>query len=210
MNIESIYQSKLYAFREAVIRSSSKCEAAAEAFSSILGSIENRIGAAGAGFVSAAPEASDAQLISDTRLIKKPKSEIDSAIENAALKTGLDPDLIRSVIRVESSFRTNAVSGCGAMGLMQLMPGTAKEMGVKDPFDPYQNVLGGAKYLKKQLDRFGDIRLALAAYNRGPGKIHSLKITDPDDPEQYSKISAGCRSYVKTILKYYEQYKNKG
>ena len=208
MDVESIYQSKLCAFRDAVLHGSSKCEAAAEAFSSILDSIENRMGVVGSGFVSAAPEVFVAPEVSAAQALKKPKSEIDSAIENAALKTGLDPDLIRSVIRVESSFRTKAVSRCGAMGLMQLMPGTAKEMGVKDPFDPYQNVLGGAKYLKKQLDRFGDIRLALAAYNRGPGKIHSLKITDPDDPEQYSKISAGCRSYVKTILKYYEQYKN--
>ena len=104
-------------------------------------------------------------------------------------KTGLDPNLIRAVIRVESSFRTDAVSSAGAQGLMQLMPGTAREVGVDDPFDPHQNVRGGATYLKRQLQRFGDIRLALAAYNTGPGRIASLGIADPDNADEYTKIS---------------------
>lgn len=200
MNIENIYQAKLSDFRNVILKNASKSEEAALAFRHVLNAVEKRIGV-----TSDQASAVSETYGEDTR--SGNNSEIDYAIENAAKNTGLDADLIRSVIRVESSFRTDAVSGCGATGLMQLMPGTAKEMGVTDAFDPYQNVLGGAKYLKKQIDRFGDIRLALAAYNKGPGRINSLGITDPDDPEQYSKIPEGCRSYVKTILNYYGQYK---
>lgn len=202
MDIESIYQSKLSIFRDAVIEKSSRCGAAAAAFEGILGSIEERMGYSGSSSISCSSGVSNAKDTSGT------DGEVDSAIDYAAQKTGLDPALLKAVIQTESSFNVNAVSGCGAQGLMQLMPGTAKEMGVTDAFDPYQNVYGGAKYLKKMLDRFGDIRLALAAYNKGPGKISSLDITDPDDPDQYSKIPAGCRGYVKKILELYQKYKN--
>ena len=116
------------------------------------------------------------------------------------------PTLSRAVIRIESNFHANAVSGCGAMGLMQLMPGTAKELGVTNAFDPAQNIFGGAAYIKKQLKRFGDVRLALAAYNTGPGRIGSLHISNPDDPAEYQKISKGVRGYVEKALSYYRKY----
>lgn len=121
-------------------------------------------------------------------------------IGSAAQQNGLDKNLIRAVISAESSYRSDAVSGAGAMGLMQLMPSTASSLGVTDAFDPAQNISGGAKYLKSLIDRFGDVRLALAAYNTGPSRVAALNITDPDDPAQYSKISGGVRAYVEKVL----------
>jgi len=93
-------------------------------------------------------------------------------ITRAAAEYQLPPALLRAVIHAESNFRADAVSPKGAMGLMQLMPGTASGLGVSDPFDPVQNIEGGARYLRQLLDRFGgDQRLALAAYNAGPGAV---------------------------------------
>jgi soluble lytic murein transglycosylase-like protein len=92
-------------------------------------------------------------------------------IRQEALNNDLDPRIISLIIKYESAYNPNAVSRSGAMGLMQLMPGTAESLGVTDAFDPYQNIAGGAKYFKQQLDRFGDLRQALAAYNAGPGAV---------------------------------------
>ena len=91
-------------------------------------------------------------------------------IQEAAAKEGLDPRLLASLVRAESAFDAAAVSPVGALGLAQLMPGTAAELGV-DPLNPVQNLAGGAQYLKENLVRFGSTDLALAAYNAGPGRV---------------------------------------
>src|SRR5258707_7152596 len=103
----------------------------------------------------------------DSALLAK-AGRYDSIIEKAALSASVEPNLLRAVIVVESGFNSRAVSKRGAMGLMQLMPATATRFGVSNPYDPLQNVHGGARYLKFLINRFGqDVRLALAAYNAG-------------------------------------------
>ena len=97
-------------------------------------------------------------------------TSMDAIFEEAAACYDISPRLLRAVAKAESNFNPKAVSGAGAMGVMQLMPGTARSLGVSDPYDARQNIMGGAKYLKQNLDRFGDVSLALAAYNAGPGE----------------------------------------
>jgi len=222
-SVESIYLSKLCQFESIIQEKAGKCSGAESAFADILGSVQRRIelfsGVSSDTTATETTGATEFAGLSDVYAAgvytgytgttsAATGSEIDAAIEKAAQATGLDPDLIRAVIRVESSFDSKAESGAGAQGLMQLMPGTAKELGVADPFDAEQNVMGGATYLAKQLKRFGDVRLALAAYNTGPGRVNSYDITDADDPEQYEQLSQGVRGYVAKVLKYYEQYNN--
>ena len=120
---------------------------------------------------------------------------IESCIHKAAQKYNLPANLLRGVIRAESNFQVKAVSHAGAQGLMQLMPGTAKELGVDNPFDIEQNIDGGARYLRKMLDSFGgDIKVALAAYNAGPGTVEKYGGNVP--PYQETK------QYIDRVLRF--------
>ena len=121
-------------------------------------------------------------------------------IMKAAAVYGLDPALIAAVIRSESAFDAKAVSWAGAQGLMQLMPATARDMGVYDAFDPEQNVMGGSRYLRKMLDEFnGDLTLALAAYNAGPNRVkRNWKVPN----------IAETQNYVVIVRRNYERYQS--
>jgi soluble lytic murein transglycosylase len=108
-------------------------------------------------------------------------------IGEAAERYRLDPELIRAVIKVESGYNPHAVSARGAMGLMQLMPDTAAEMQVKEPFAAAENIMGGSRYLRQLLDLFdNDLRLGLAAYNAGPARVlKERKIPNIPETKQY-------------------------
>ena len=110
----------------------------------------------------------------------------------------IDPNLIKAIIRAESGFDRYAVSKKGAQGLMQLMPDTAREMRVSDPFDPGQNIAGGVRYLRKLLKMFnGNLVLSLAAYNAGPGKVEKAG--------GVPRINE-TRRYIQRVLNYYDRY----
>jgi hypothetical protein len=114
------------------------------------------------------------------------RQEIDGHIQEAAARHGVEADLVRAVIEVESRFDPRAVSPAGARGLMQLMPATAADLGVQHPFDPGQNITGGTRYLKQLLDRYGgNRRLALAAYNWGMGNLERKPEALPRETRQY-------------------------
>ena len=124
-----------------------------------------------------------------------PKSQIIAMIDKVAKKHGVDEKLVRAVVRQESGFNPNATSHCGAMGLMQLMPATAKGLGVTDPYNPVQNVEGGVKYLKNLLNKYnGNVILALAAYNAGSGAVAKYDGVPPYKETQ---------NYVKSIMANY-------
>ena len=125
---------------------------------------------------------------------------LSAHIEEASQLYSLDPKLIQAVIHVESKYDPKALSPKGAQGLMQLMPGTARDLQVSDPFNPRENIEGGARYLRYLLDSFNqDLSLALAAYNAGPEKVNLYKGIPP-----YLET----RSYVQKVIQIYNRLKN--
>ena len=127
--------------------------------------------------------------------------DYDWMIKEAAKQFGVDSSLIKAVIKAESDFDYQAVSGKGAQGLMQLMPETATDMEVRDPFNPEENILGGTRYLSLLLDRFDNNKsLALAAYNAGPEKVENYNGIPPYRETQ---------TFVKKVLNYYQEYRSR-
>lgn len=124
--------------------------------------------------VEVAADAASAAAGEGPSMIPAARQPFQEAVDAAALAHGLDPKLLHALVVTESAYRPDAVSPAGAAGLTQLMPGTARELGVGDRFDPVENLRGGADYLARQMVRFGDVRLALAAYNAGPARVARL------------------------------------
>ncbi len=124
---------------------------------------------------------------------------LEPLIQGQAAKQGLDPDLLKAVIKTESNFNPQARSSVGALGLMQLMPGTAQDLGVTNSLDPAQNIAGGAKYLKGLMNKYQSLPLALAAYNAGPGAVDKHGGVPP-----YAETTG----YVKKVMQSYQAYQN--
>jgi soluble lytic murein transglycosylase-like protein len=128
-------------------------------------------------------------------------AQIDALVQQNAAVWQVDPALVKAVIANESGFNANASSPVGAQGLMQLMPDTAASLGVRDAYDPAQNVAGGTRYLKQMLDRFGgDVTRAVAAYNAGPEAV-----------EKYNGVPpyAETQGYVTNVLGSYDRYRTR-
>lgn len=157
-----------------------------------------------AGFRDALSRATGAEAAGEPPVASLPPApvapeQIDTLVSQNAESWQVDPALVKAVIANESGFNANATSKAGAQGLMQLMPETAASVGVRNPYDPAQNVAGGTRYLKGLLDRFnGDVRLAVAAYNAGPNAV-----------EKYGDVPpyAETKNYVQNVLGSYDRYR---
>jgi soluble lytic murein transglycosylase len=125
--------------------------------------------------------------------------QYDTFISDASRQYGVDEPLLKAIIKAESDFNPRAVSRKGAKGLMQIMPENFKLLNLKDPFDPQESIMAGARYFKQLYDRYGKLALSLAAYNAGPKAVDRYK-TIPPYPE--------TEDYVDKVLKYYYQFKN--
>lgn len=137
---------------------------------------------------------SSAKKTTDASSMKKTK--YDAYFKEAARKYGVSESLLKGIAKAESNFNPNDVSSAGAAGIMQLMPSTAKSLGVTDVFDPRQNILGGAKCIKQKLKEFnGNVRLALAAYNAGSGAV-----------KRAGGVPSYCKTYVNRVLSYKEAF----
>ncbi|AWI07021.1 lytic transglycosylase domain-containing protein [Clostridium drakei] len=133
--------------------------------------------------------------------IKSSNLTINEAVRKASQKYGVDSNLIMAVIKQESDFNPNSVSEAGAEGLMQLMPGTASELGVSNSYNIEENVDGGTRYLRSLLNMYADNKqLALAAYNAGPGTLQSRGVSNVSG---ISRLPYETRDYVNKVMKYY-------
>jgi hypothetical protein len=160
--------------------------------------ISGPIGFEGKYFTEKAAPESNQEIAQD-----QPKGqEIDGIIQEASERFGVDPSLIRAVISVESNGNPRAVSPAGAQGLMQLMPATAAELGVTDPFNPRQNILAGTRYLSRLLDRYqGNRSLALAAYNWGMGNLEKNPKGLPQETRNYLvRVEKKFQTYQKNTF----------
>jgi len=137
--------------------------------------------------------------ISRQQFSARPQTDIGQVVNEASGRYRLDPDLVSSVIKAESDFKVHAVSPKGAQGLMQLMPGTASQLGVSDAFDPQANVEGGTKYLRELMEKYNfDMVRALAAYNAGPQRVEQFRGVPP-----YYET----RAYVARVVKDFNRKK---
>ena len=129
-------------------------------------------------------------------------SRIDNAISISSKKYGVDENLIRAIIKVESDFNPNCVSSAGAKGLMQLMPENCRDLGISDPFDIEQNIDGGTRHIKEYLDKYnGDVEMALMAYNGGPTRMAKRGVKSIND---IYKMPKETQNYVPKVMKYYK------
>lgn len=178
---------------EEVLQSSAKSN-----FGSLL--LDPRIKQVNANIVKQAPQTSLKNTLTEATAVQAntqptTKSQILNVVSQISKKHGVDEKLVQALIKQESGFNPKAKSKSGAIGLMQLMPATAKNMGVKDPYNTVQNVEGGVKYLKSMLNKYnGNVILALAAYNAGPGAVDKYSGVPPYKETQ---------NYVKNILANY-------
>lgn len=144
------------------------------------------------------PGASNNSQVMTKRSLSAGETDFEQIINQAAQKFDVDANLIRSVIKAESNFNSSATSPVGAMGLMQLMPGTAKDLGVENAYDPEENIMAGAKYLKMLLNRYdGQVDLALAAYNWGMGNLE----------KNPGRLPAETLNYVEKVTTHYKKLK---
>ena len=127
------------------------------------------------------------------------RKELKWLVRKYGTQYGVDPDLGVAVLKVESDFRRRAESSAGAQGLMQIMPGTQEHLGVEDPFDPEDNIAAGVRYLGWLLEKYGSMRLAVAAYNAGPGIV-----------DQYGGIPPyqETKEYVERVISFYSRFEN--